>query len=277
MTQHGMDISREKDVSKAYDLMADTYDDINSEAFYINQYNCYETHIKSHLDYLKGRRILDLGCGTGIQALFLSDYVKEIIGIDISENLLEKARKKVLNRKNITFQKADATKLPFNDNSFEAIISYGETISHIQDYEKAFEEASRVLEEGSIFIFSVLNKWNIRTLLSPSELRNALSSHNGHTRTWSCAYSGDSLIALKLKTFSENEIKQLLERNKFQVIDITGIHIVALLIPLEYQYGEVNLWGKIFIHLGKFDKIINEKRPFNNLGYTKIITAIKGE
>lgn len=270
-----MDVSSKEEVAAGYNLQSETYDEIESEAFYINQYEIYSHHLNNRIDYLKEKRVLDVGCGTGIQTLFVSHYVKDVVGIDISERLLKKAKEKTKGVKNITIKKADAVHLPFDNGEFDAIIAYGETYSHIQEYEKAFEEASRVLKKEGIFIFSILNKWNLRTLFFLKELRDALKTRDGHVRIWKCSYSEKDMVTLKLKTFTKNEIRRILSKNKFEIIDVTGIHIFSLLVPLEFQYGKVNNWGKLFIYLGKADKLINRISPFNHFSYTKIITAIK--
>lgn len=267
-------MSSSKIVGHTYDLMADTYDSIESEAFYINQYGIYESHIKNHINSFRGT-ILDIGCGTGIQIKMLERYSERIIGVDISLKLLKKAKEKFKDKSNIELILADACYLPFRDGSYDCAYSYGEPLSHIKNFDKAFFESSRVLKKGGTFIFSVLNKWNIKTVFSITELKEAIKIKNGHSRLWSVHSDNDGLVSLTLKTFSPIEINFILKNHKFELLDITGIHIISLLIPLSYQYGKINIWGKIFMCLGKIDKLLNKKNPFCNFGYSKIITAKK--
>ena len=66
----------------------------------------------------RGSKILDVATGTGQQAFAFARKGYEVIGIDISEAMLSVAKKK--NRyKNAKFEVADATNLPFEDNSFD--------------------------------------------------------------------------------------------------------------------------------------------------------------
>jgi hypothetical protein len=60
-------------------IKSDTYDLIDSEALYINLYECYASHLETHIDYLRGLKILDIGCGTGIHTQLISSYAKESI------------------------------------------------------------------------------------------------------------------------------------------------------------------------------------------------------
>src|SRR3989338_11112571 len=65
-------------------------------------------------------KILDVATGTGAQAYELAKLGYDVIGIDLSREMLKQAIKKCNSSLNLRFQQADATKLPFEDNSFEA-------------------------------------------------------------------------------------------------------------------------------------------------------------
>jgi ubiquinone/menaquinone biosynthesis C-methylase UbiE len=74
-----------------------------------------------------GMRVLDVCCGTGASALPAAKAVGKggrVIGVDLAENLLELARKKAkaVPLENIEFLKADMTELPFDPESFDAVI-----------------------------------------------------------------------------------------------------------------------------------------------------------
>jgi ubiquinone/menaquinone biosynthesis C-methylase UbiE len=74
-----------------------------------------------------GMRVLDVCCGTGASALPAAKVVGNggrVIGVDLAENLLELARRKAkaVQLENIEFLKADMTELPFEHESFDAVI-----------------------------------------------------------------------------------------------------------------------------------------------------------
>jgi ubiquinone/menaquinone biosynthesis C-methylase UbiE len=74
-----------------------------------------------------GMRVLDVCCGTGASALPAAAAVGNggsVIGVDLSENLLALAREKAAMRRlaNIQFLKADMTELPFEEDSFDAVV-----------------------------------------------------------------------------------------------------------------------------------------------------------
>ena len=79
------------------------------------------------LDLEPGMRVLDVCCGTGASALPAAKAVGNggrVIGVDLAENLLELARQKAkaVQSGNIEFLKADMTELPFEHESFDAVI-----------------------------------------------------------------------------------------------------------------------------------------------------------
>ena len=70
--------------------------------------------------------VLDVACGTGSQALAFAKRGFSVVGIDLSPDMLRCAKKKVRSKYDIKFICHDATKLPFNDSSFDAsTISFG--------------------------------------------------------------------------------------------------------------------------------------------------------
>ncbi len=68
-------------------------------------------------------RILDVGTGTGFLALILAELGHEVVGLDISDGMIELAKKKAEKKGlKIQFKLGDAENLPFKDNSFDAVI-----------------------------------------------------------------------------------------------------------------------------------------------------------
>ncbi|MBI3955951.1 methyltransferase domain-containing protein [Candidatus Gottesmanbacteria bacterium] len=65
------------------------------------------------------KRILDVATGTGAQAYELSKQGHTVIGIDLSPEMLQQAKKKLSSKLTLSFQQADATDLPFKDNEFD--------------------------------------------------------------------------------------------------------------------------------------------------------------
>jgi ubiquinone/menaquinone biosynthesis C-methylase UbiE len=101
--------------------------------------------------------VLDLGCASGLllQRIQLS-YKARGTGVDVSSNLIEKA--KSVNPEN-TYLIADASKLPFPDNSFDIVTSF-DNLEHIKEYQEVLKEIVRVLKPNGKLILNTINKHN---------------------------------------------------------------------------------------------------------------------
>jgi SAM-dependent methyltransferase len=93
-------------------------------------------------------KVLDIGSGTGESAFYLvRNFNCHIIGIDISDRMIKRAKRKAIdNGVIIQFKKGDAHDLPFKDNTFDAVIS--ECTTCLLDKERAIGEMVRVARSG---------------------------------------------------------------------------------------------------------------------------------
>lgn len=104
--------------------------------------------------------VLDLCCGTGDISYFLSKKkeVEKVIGVDFSKNMLKIANEKNKNDK-IDYIFADCTKLPFSDNSFDAItMCFG--LRNIENIDTTLKEIQRVLKPNGLFLHMDFAKGN---------------------------------------------------------------------------------------------------------------------
>lgn len=104
--------------------------------------------IKRELSIAKETKILDVGCGSGISSNFDCD----VTGIDPSEELLKLAEKRLPTAQ---FMLGNAESLPFNDSSFDIVVSLT-AIQNFNDIEKGLNEIKRVGK--NTFAISFLKK-----------------------------------------------------------------------------------------------------------------------
>ena len=99
--------------------------------------------------------ILDIATGTGDLAINLAETnAEKIIGLDISEGMLNVGKEKILNKSlqdRIEMVVGDSENLPFEDNTFDAI-TVGFGIRNFETLEKGLVEILRVLKPGGIFV-----------------------------------------------------------------------------------------------------------------------------
>jgi SAM-dependent methyltransferase len=101
-----------------------------------------------------GHCVLDLGCGAGRTTRFLHEQGAEVIGVDISRALIDAAQ---FHAPDIQFQVGDASRLDFEDASFDVVVFSFNGLDCIYPKRKRLEalaEINRVLQPGGYFIFS---------------------------------------------------------------------------------------------------------------------------
>jgi ubiquinone/menaquinone biosynthesis C-methylase UbiE len=108
-------------------------------------------------------RILDVACGTGVVAFCLAKTAKEVVGLDITGEMLQKARKQRHDQglTNVHFELGEAEALPFEDAAFDATVCRM-SVHHFSNPSKALSEMKRVTKPGGCVVIadivSVLNE-----------------------------------------------------------------------------------------------------------------------
>ena len=93
--------------------------------------------------------VLEIGCGTGPIAEVLAQWpgVAEVVGVDPSPVLLEKAREQRGTISNLAFREGDGRSLPFSDAEFDVVVLHT-TLCHVPSPERVLAEAFRVLRSN---------------------------------------------------------------------------------------------------------------------------------
>ena len=100
---------------------------------------------------LDGKRLLDVGCGTGHLAAAAARRGAEVLGVDFAETMVARARS---NYPGVAFRQGDAEALDCDDASFEAV-ACSFALLHLSDQEAAVAEACRVLRPGGRYAFTI--------------------------------------------------------------------------------------------------------------------------
>lgn len=98
---------------------------------------------------LKGKHILDVGCGYGALSSLLLKRGATVTAAEVDTKKLAFAKKKLGGEKNSTFVKVEDETLPFADNSFD-IVTLFDVIEHVENPKKMLSEVLRVLKPKGI-------------------------------------------------------------------------------------------------------------------------------
>ncbi|MFC5628656.1 class I SAM-dependent methyltransferase [Aliibacillus thermotolerans] len=97
-----------------------------------------------------------MGCGTGIYSYWLYEQGLDVVGIDISKNMLDVAKKKK-DTKNITFLQGDISNLPFANETFDLVIS-NIVLEFTHNPQVIVKEALRVVKKGGRLVIGFIGK-----------------------------------------------------------------------------------------------------------------------
>ena len=103
-----------------------------------------------------GRKVLDAACGEGYGSDMLAQWADHVTGVDIDAQSVAHARARYT-KENLQFVESNVLKLPFEDNSFEVVVSF-ETLEHLAEHQELLEEFKRVLKDDGYLVISTPDK-----------------------------------------------------------------------------------------------------------------------
>jgi len=202
--------------------------------------------IEKEIDFNKNLKILDIGCGTGRHSIELTKRGYNVLGVDLSDSQLKRAREKAaqLGLK-IDFQKHDARNLPFNNEFNLAVMLCEGGFSLMETDEMNFDilkNAAKSLKPKGKLIFTTLNG------LFPL-FHSVKDFINSHTVEGNSSYKNNSFDLMEFReynitTFEDDsgnkkklhcndryyvpsELTWLLKSLNFKTIDIFGAKLGA--------------------------------------------------
>lgn len=115
-------------------------------------------------EWMKGKWILDAGCGAGRFLDIASRAECDVVGIDIS-NAVDAARANLTGRKNVHFVQASIYELPFRDATFDGCYCIG-VIQHTPEPQKTVRSLPRILKEGGRIAVTIYERRRLTPLYS---------------------------------------------------------------------------------------------------------------
>ena len=138
-------------IEKAYNSWAVQYDSNDNKT---RDLDAFAT--KEALSQYRFKNVLELGCGTEKNTLWLLDKAEQIIGLDFSSEMLNIAREKIKDRK-VEFAKTDLNNEWEVENQFADLVTSSLTLEHIDNLHHIFSQANEKLIENGIFFICELH------------------------------------------------------------------------------------------------------------------------
>jgi arsenite methyltransferase len=189
----------------------------------------------SQMELMPGQRVLDLGCGVGWASRIMARMVApegQVVGIDISDEMISRARAASREVDNVMFVWGSAQQLPWQENFFDRVLSV-ESFYYYADQERALAELFRVTApKGTLYILINLYRENHYSLRWVDELK------------------------VPVQVRSEQEYVDLLKKHTFE-------NVRAVRVPDETPTPET--------YSGKWFKSAEELRDFKRIGALLLI------
>ncbi|WP_026475900.1 class I SAM-dependent DNA methyltransferase [Alkaliphilus transvaalensis] len=212
----------------AYKELSNIYD-----GYWLIFSRLYKKFIKSvQLKHnIKMDTILDIGCGTGSLANMLSNGKNIITGLDLSEDMLEKARQKSFHDNNLEFIQGSFTNFNLN-KKYDLVLSCHDSLNHISKLEEldlVFKCVKEHLIDKGFFIFDIVNEKFFLNIIkerneindySQEEYINELTYDEGKKVFKSSFVFQDSKDEHEEIPIEYNEIIKHIEKYNFEIVDV---------------------------------------------------------
>ncbi len=148
------DLGKKEQVAKMFDTISGNYDKLNRVISFGIDVKWRKKVLKMVTDK-SPNSILDIATGTGDLAILMTKTnAQKIIGLDISDGMLEVGRQKIASQNlsnRIEMVLGDSEKMPYDDNTFDAItVAFG--VRNFENLEIGLAEILRVLKPNGIFV-----------------------------------------------------------------------------------------------------------------------------
>ncbi len=190
-------------IRESYNAWADQYDTNANKTRDLEA-----VALRQMLGKITFKNVLEIGCGTGKNSIWLNEKAKHLTAVDFSEKMLAKAKEKP-ELKNVNFIQADITNAwSFTNNKFD-LITFSLVLEHTEHLDHIFSEAYKSLENGGFVYIGELHPFKqyvgTKARFETARGIQVLECFHHHL--------SDFLIAAKKVDFSIESIEELFDEN----------------------------------------------------------------
>ncbi len=169
-----------KETREYYDRFSAGYDRRRNKGYHVLLDELEAGFVRQQI---RGRMILDAGCGTGLVSAHLKAVFPRIIGGDLSSGMLRRAA-----ARGQTVVQADLTALLFQSGAFDGLFSF-KVLAHVPRLKNALEEMARVVKPGGGLILEFYNPRSIRGLKKRFHIRHRVANKTDETEVYTGFYT----------------------------------------------------------------------------------------
>jgi len=187
---------------------------------------------------------LDLGCATGIKSVMLSESFKQVVGYDISPDMIAKAKARLEkengNGKRVIFEVADLEEgIPQNDASVSLVLMNLGTGSDIRNINKLLAETQRVLSPGGVFLFSFYNADSLLAKLGFLPWPTSLAAMVDSDKRCLEVHFRKEAFLIYARPYTVDEVRQLFAANGLTIRKIFTHPSISTILPEDILTTEI--------------------------------------
>ena len=172
-------------------------------------------HTRIQTGQFVGRRVLDVGCGEGLDAKMIGKYATSVVGIDVNASI---SWKKLENKK-LLFKLADAHRLPFKKGVFDGVF-IKDVLHHVERPKQVLSEIKRVTKKEGRVIIVEANRYNPIFYFHMTKMLG----HNHFSHKQFTALVGQSFPSAHIYTFESHFVP--LQSDLFRSLISGGIETI---------------------------------------------------
>lgn len=236
----------------------------------LNNYPDYYQYAYSLLGNIEGKRILDLGCGSGKSSVILTKKGAFVVACDISEKYVQvtdlRAKINDINNR-IVVERMAAESLSENFDNFDCVFGIG--ILHHTEFKRAAAEILRVLKDGGkgIFIEPIALSPGLKRIRTTSLVRCIVPNEGN-----------DLLITENERQINSDDLKLL--EGMFRIVEIKTFQLLSRIDRIVAGYyvdaSQIKRGKKLIALLNQFDRLLLERFTFlSKFGRWGVIQILK--
>lgn len=242
-----------------FDLLAQAYDQ-NFALTAVGQWQREQIWHQIGDLWPQNAHLLELGCGTGIDAQYLAERGFQVIATDISSGMLTEAQRRCEDLPGVSLQRLDASDVGQVKETFDGVFSNFAAINCVLDLATFAEQLSQRLHLGSIVALCLFGRscvWEIAASLLAGKPQRAFRRWRSGIITAGIG-QGETI---SVRYYSSTEIEQIFAP-WFALEKVVGI---GFLVPPTYLHSLVAGWPSFFRACNAIDKSIGRFWPANQL------------